>query len=99
MRLSTLAAKVTFDYLNTNDASVLNSYSGSLFRSRFTSRLWARRIATRLNSTLLAEMSCAMLRLPFFRNLAAHVFFGRGSFPDVESTAPVELVPCQKRGT
>jgi hypothetical protein len=25
-----------------------------------------------------------VLRLPIFKEFAAHVFFGRGSFPDVE---------------
>lgn len=101
MRLSTLASDVTFNYLNTNDPTTLDAYNGSVFRSRFTSRLWARRISTKLNSTQLAELSCAVLRLPLFQKLAAHVFFGRGSFPDVESPS-VELVSvdrCQKRGT
>ncbi len=101
MRLSTLAADVTFNYLNTNDSGTLAAYNGSVFRSRFTSRLWARRISTKLNSTQLAELSCAVLRLPLFKKLAAHVFFGRGSFPDVES-AGVELMSverCQNRGT
>jgi len=31
----------------------------------------------------LLELGCALLRLPVFSRLATHVFFGRGSFPDV----------------
>ena len=83
MRLSAFAAKVVGEYLSTGDAQVLQSYSGELFRSRFASRLWARRIAATLRQRQLLEFGCALLRLPAFTRLAHHVFFGRGSFPDV----------------
>jgi flavin-dependent dehydrogenase len=84
MRLSTLAATVTTDYLNTEDPRVLNDYSGEIFRSRFASRIWARRVASALNRWEFAELACAVLRLPIASSVASHVFFGRGSFPDVE---------------
>jgi len=74
---------VVGEYLSTADAQVLQAYSGELFRSRFTSRLWARRIASSLRQPQLLELGCAFLRLPVFTKLAHHVFFGRGSFPDV----------------
>ena len=83
MRLSSFAASVVSEYLSTGDAQVLQAYSGELFRSRFASRLWARRIAATLRQPQLLELGCAVLRLPVFSCLANHVFFGRGSFPDV----------------
>src|SRR5690349_4525451 len=83
MRLSSFAAGVVTEFLSTGDAEVLRAYSGELFRSRFTSRLWARRIASTVRQPQLLELGCAMLRLPLFSHLAHHVFFGRGSFPDV----------------
>jgi len=90
MRLSTLAAIVTKDFLATGDVAALERYSGRLFRSRFVSRIWARRIAGYVSSGFLIETGCAALRLPLVNRLAAHVFFGRGSFPDVDSTASCE---------
>jgi flavin-dependent dehydrogenase len=84
MRLSTFAAKVTSDFLESANPGVLKNYSGELFRSRFISRIWARRIAAQIHSPVLIEIGCASLRLPLLNKLAAHVFFGRGSFPDVE---------------
>jgi flavin-dependent dehydrogenase len=83
LRLSTLAARVTADYLRTGDAASLAPYSGERFRARFTSRLWMRRVMRSINSSLALEAACAALRLPLARELARHVFFGRGSFPDV----------------
>jgi flavin-dependent dehydrogenase len=83
MRLSAFAATVVTEYLSTGEAEVLKAYSGELFRSRFASRLWARRIAATLRQRQLLEVSCALLRVPVFTRLAHHVFFGRGSFPDV----------------
>jgi flavin-dependent dehydrogenase len=84
MRLSTLAAKVTNEFLTSANPEVLKNYSGELFRSRFISRIWARRIAAQINSPILMEIGCGSLRLPLLNKFAAHVFFGRGSFPDVE---------------
>jgi len=83
MRLSGLAAEVIADYLKTGDAAALARYSGARFRARFVSRLWMRRTLSSVNSSLLVEAGCAVMRRAPFRNLARHVFFGRGSFPDV----------------
>ncbi|MGI8918528.1 MAG: NAD(P)/FAD-dependent oxidoreductase [Pyrinomonadaceae bacterium] len=82
MRLSTLAARVITRYLATNDATALAGYSGELFRTRFTSRLWMRGVLTHLNQPAL-EIACAALRLPIINTFANQVFFGRGSFPNV----------------
>ncbi|MFZ0062891.1 MAG: NAD(P)/FAD-dependent oxidoreductase [Pyrinomonadaceae bacterium] len=83
IRLSTLAARVITNYLATNDPATLSEYSGELFRARFTYRLWMRRIIKSLNQPAL-ELACLTLRLPLFNYFASQVFFGRGSFPDVE---------------
>jgi flavin-dependent dehydrogenase len=89
MRLSAFAAKVVVEYLATGDPRLLDAYSGNLFRSRFASRVWARRIASTVRQPEFLELGCAMLRVPLVNRLARHVFFGRGSFPDVEM--PVAL--------
>jgi len=84
MRLSTLAARVIAEYLETGDADALKVYSGELFRARFASRLWMRRLVTSVRQPALVELACAGMRLPVANWFAWHVFFGRGSFPDVE---------------
>ena len=92
MRLSTLAAKVIGEYLETGDAEALAGYSGELFRARFVSRLWMRRAMAAVQTRALLELGCALFRLPLLNSFAWHVFFGRGSFPDVDlqlATAPV----------
>jgi flavin-dependent dehydrogenase len=88
MRLSSLAATVVADYVETGDESALSRYSGEHFRARFVSRLWMRRLLASVGSPALLEAACAALRLPPFNALARHVFFGRGSFPDVETQTP-----------
>jgi flavin-dependent dehydrogenase len=84
MRLSTLAAKVIGEYLETGNTAALAGYSGESFRARFASRLWMRRLISTVRHPALLEITCASLRLPVFNSIAWHVFFGRGSFPDVE---------------
>jgi len=84
MRLSSMAAGVIANYIATNDASVIANYSGELFRARFTSRLWMRRMIAKLNQPAL-ELGFLALRLPLLNMLAHHIFFGRGSFPDIET--------------
>jgi flavin-dependent dehydrogenase len=84
MRLSTLAARIVGDYLETGDRRVLTGYSGELFRARFVSRLWMRRMMSTAQPAALVELGCALLRLPLIDSLAWHVFFGRGSFPDMD---------------
>ena len=92
MRLSTLAATVIAEYLETGNAEALEAYSGDLFRARFASRLWMRRLISSVRHPALLEITCATLRLPFFKSFVRHVFFGRGSFPDVD----VQFAPHPK---
>jgi flavin-dependent dehydrogenase len=89
MRLSTIAARVIANYLETGNTAALSAYSGDLFRARFVSRLWMRRTIAAVQSPPLVELGCALFRLPVFDSFAWHVFFGRGSFPDVS----LELAP------
>jgi flavin-dependent dehydrogenase len=84
MRLSTLAARVIPSYLENENVDALGDYSGELFRARFASRLWMRRLVANVRRPALLEIACASLRLPILNSFAWHVFFGRGSFPDVK---------------
>src|SRR5215213_6830910 len=87
MRLSAFAAKVVVEYLSSGNPQILRSYSGELFRSKFASRLWARRVASTLCQRQLLELTCAVMRFPLLNRVVRHVFFGRGSFPDVLNVA------------
>lgn len=92
LRLSKFAAEIIQERLRTNDPKVLLNYSGELFRARFISRLWMRRLIKFLTNQTLLEIGCAFLRRTIGRKFARHVFFGRGSFPDVkfEKTASLK---------
>ncbi|MCA1635519.1 MAG: NAD(P)/FAD-dependent oxidoreductase [Acidobacteria bacterium] len=87
LRLSSLAASVVAEYVSTGDEAALARYSGERFRARFVSRLWMRRLISAMRQPLLLEAACAALRLPPLSAVARHVFFGRGSFPDVDLEA------------
>ena len=91
MRLSSLAARVIVDYLASGDAAAIAEYSGELFRARFISRIWMRRLIAHVQQPALLELGCAALRLPLINSLAWHVFFGRGSFPDVNLKSSLRL--------
>jgi flavin-dependent dehydrogenase len=92
LRLSVFAARVIGEYLETGDPQALAAYSGQLFRSRFVSRLWMRRLIAAVSSPLLLEMGCGLMRLPLLDSFARHVFFGRGSFPDLQPSPAPEPV-------
>ena len=96
MRLSTFAAKVIATYLETEDTKVLQAYSGELFRARFASRLWMRRIISNISQPAMMELVCAGMRLPVLNWFARHIFFGRGSFPDVnlQPASPIARSAC-----
>ena len=100
MRLSTLAAGVIPAFLETENVDVLRHYSGEQFRARFASRLWMRRLVANIRHPTLIEIACASLRLPVLNSFARHVFFGRGSFPDVKGpvSAYVGADPCVRPG-
>ncbi|MDB4951301.1 MAG: NAD(P)/FAD-dependent oxidoreductase [Gemmatimonadetes bacterium] len=84
LRLSALAARVAEDFLSTGDPAALAPYDGARFRAHFRTRIALRRALSGVRSPLLLEAACAALRSPLLRPLASGIFFGRGSFPDVE---------------
>lgn len=86
LRLSTFAADVIATYLDRGDARVLAQYTGDRFRARYMTRRWMRHAMKMTATPVMAELALAALRLPLLRNVAEHVFFARGSFPDVGLT-------------
>jgi flavin-dependent dehydrogenase len=84
MRLSAMAANVIEQRLKSGDAKILLDYSGELFRARFISRVWMRRIVSLFTNQMFLELGFTFLRGKLGRKLAKHIFFGRGSFPDIE---------------
>jgi len=90
MRLSSFAADVVTEFFRTGETGVLRAYSGDKFRARFTSRLWARRVASSLSNPALIELGFGALATPLLKPLAQHIFFGRSSFPDLSSRFELE---------
>ncbi|HEY0457587.1 MAG TPA: NAD(P)/FAD-dependent oxidoreductase [Pyrinomonadaceae bacterium] len=84
LRLSRFAAQIVWERLQTGNPKVLLGFSGDLFRARFVSRLWMRRIIKTFMNQRFLEIAFTFLRGGFGQKFARHVFFGRGSFPDVE---------------
>jgi flavin-dependent dehydrogenase len=84
LRLSAMAANVILERLQADNPTVLLNYSGASFRARFVSRLWMRRLIATVSNQKLLEIGFAFLRGSIGRKFAKHVFFGRGSFPDVQ---------------
>ncbi|MCD9189521.1 MAG: NAD(P)/FAD-dependent oxidoreductase [Pyrinomonadaceae bacterium] len=85
MRLSKYAAEIVWERLQSENPKILLNYSGELFRARFVSRLWMRKIIKTFTNQRLLELGFAFLRGRIGQKFAKHVFFGRGSFPDIES--------------
>jgi flavin-dependent dehydrogenase len=83
MRLSSFAADVITQRVRLDDGQILLQYSGDLFRTRFISRLWMRRIISVFKSQTFIECGFRILSTKIGVRLASHIFFGRGSFPDV----------------
>ncbi|MCM2317290.1 MAG: NAD(P)/FAD-dependent oxidoreductase [Thermoanaerobaculia bacterium] len=83
IRLSGAAARVLAEALRRNDGSLLAEFDGARFRARFVSRLWMRRVISSVTSAFALDAAVSLAALPPLRALARHVFFGRGSFPDV----------------
>lgn len=84
LRLSRFAAEIVWERLQSGNPKVLLQFSGELFRARFVSRLWMRRIIKTFTNQRLLELGFSFLRGRIGQKFAKHVFFGRGSFPDVE---------------
>lgn len=82
MRLSTHAASILLEGIR--NRSALDRYDGAGFRTRFASRLAMRRtfdLASRSGG--LIELGFVFAQSALASRIVRHVFFGRGSFPDV----------------
>lgn len=84
LRLSRLAADVIIGILQHNEPDAYRRYSGKRFRRSFSFRLLLRRLLELGRSNPILNLGMWALRTPFGRIFAAKLFFGRGSFPDVE---------------
>jgi flavin-dependent dehydrogenase len=84
LRLSELGAKVALDYLSSGDPRTLSPYDGARFRRHFRNRLLLRTLIARIRHPLLLETACRALGHPPLKTMAQRIFFGRGSFPDVD---------------
>jgi flavin-dependent dehydrogenase len=84
LRLSKFASEIIWKRLETKNPKVLLDYSGEFFRARFVSRLWMRRLIALISNQTLLEFGFSFMRGRIGKKFARHVFFGRGSFPDVE---------------
>jgi flavin-dependent dehydrogenase len=82
LRLSKFAAEIVWERLQNDDSKVLLQFSGELFRARFISRLWMRRVIKTFTNQKLLELGFRILRGKIGQKFAKHIFFGRGSFPD-----------------
>jgi len=87
LRLSKFAAEIVLKRLDTENPQILLDYSGELFRARFVSRLWMRRLIALSSNQTLLEIGFNLMRGKLGGKFARHVFFGRGSFPDVKIKA------------
>ncbi len=85
LRLSELAAKVIWQFLSNGDTQSLSAYDGRRFRRRFFARRVLRSIYSWAGRNPILETSCAVMRLPLGRAIAERIFFGHGSFPDLQS--------------
>lgn len=84
MRLSKYAAEIVRQRLAKDNPKVLLDYSGERFRARFVSRLWMRKLIAAFTNQFFLETGFRFLQTKIGQKFARHVFFGRGSFPDLE---------------
>ncbi len=84
LRLSRLAADVIIGRLLNDEPNAYLRYNGEHFRGRFSTRLILRRVLEIARSNALVNLGMWVLRTSLGRRFAAKLFFGRGSFPDVD---------------
>jgi len=87
LRQSRLAVDVIRAWLGDGRREALEAYQAPSLRRRFRGRMLMRRALDRLQSKSAAELALAALRAPPLAPLASRVFFGRGSFPDLDLEA------------
>jgi flavin-dependent dehydrogenase len=84
LRQSRLAVDVIRAWLGDNRREALDAYQAPSLRRRFRGRMLMRRVFDRLHTRTAAELAFAALRAPPLVPVASRVFFGRGSFPDLD---------------
>jgi len=84
LRQSRLAVDVARTWLATGDRAVLQAYQCRVLRDRFRGRRLLRSAFDRLRATAAVELALAALRVGPLTGVAERVFFGRGSFPDLD---------------
>ncbi len=84
MRLSKFAAEVVTERLRNDEPKVLLNYSGSMFRTKFASRILMRLALKRFSYQSLLEIGFKFMKGRIGRRIAEKIFFRRGSFPDIE---------------
>ncbi len=97
LRLSELAAKTIHRFLTSGDETCLAVYDGREFRRKFRARRALRAVYDLAGSNVLLELGFAALRTPLGKRAAKKIFFGNGSFPDVETKALPKQIPLVKR--
>ena len=90
LRLSHLAVAVIDSFLETGDTEVFKFYKGTQWRRRFWKRLILRNVLERLSSRRIINTCWPLLNSSPGRAFARKVFFGRGSFPDVDIPLPTK---------
>jgi len=75
MRMSELAASVTFDYLRSGNKYVLEHYDGAALRRRYRIRSLMRRGLSVVREPGLAELAFTGLRTPLGRAVASKILF------------------------
>lgn len=93
LRQSRLAVDVVRAWLGGGRREALDAYQAPALRRRFRGRMLMRRAFDRLHTRTGVELALAALRAPPLAPVAARVFFGRGSFPDLD----LEALLAEKR--
>jgi flavin-dependent dehydrogenase len=86
VRLSEFASRLIIERLG-GVRRALSAYDGRRFQTRFIARRWMRGLL-RMSTDHALELACTALATPLARSFGEHVFFGRGSFPDVDVRIP-----------
>ncbi len=84
LRQSRLAVQVVAAWLGGGERAAVAAYQAPALRRRFRGRMLMRLAYGRLQGRAGIELALAALRAPALSPLAARVFFGRGSFPDLD---------------
>lgn len=86
-RLTRFATSMIDAVLDGAPSTLLEQYSGAPFQGHFARKRGLRRVFETIRHPMVAEAACALLRTPPGLKVAEHLFFGRGSFPDVDPSA------------